>query len=115
MYSNLIVVKLIDIFSAWIGLKSANNRQRTDAFLGRCHTVGLCEMDNLLLTNLSSIANEKLLDRILKNNENISSNISPDLSVAYQNYSPEQVGIPTAATPNAVIPVAPIPIATLGQ
>jgi hypothetical protein len=56
VFRAVVVARLTYASSAWVGFTSASDRQRINAFLGRCHRAGLCENDNLLFANFCSSA-----------------------------------------------------------
>jgi hypothetical protein len=87
VYRTVVVAKLTYASSAWIGLTSATDRSRIDAFFRRSKRAGFCDPDLPTFEELCHLADTQLFNSILSNPQHILSQLLPPASIASQNYS----------------------------
>lgn len=87
VYRSVVVSKLLYASSAWIGFTTAADRLRIEAFLRRSKRNGFCGANLPSFEELSKLADQKLFDKLLGNNNHVLSNLLPSQSAASQNYS----------------------------
>ena len=74
VYRAVVVSKLLYASSAWIGFTTAADRLRVEAFLRRSKRNGFCDADLQSFEELNKSADQKLFEKLLRNNNNVLSN-----------------------------------------
>jgi hypothetical protein len=87
VYRSVVVSKLLYASSAWIGFTTAADRLRIEAFLRRSKRNGFCDANLPSFEELSKLADQKLFDKLLGNNNQVLSNLLPSQWAASQKYS----------------------------
>jgi hypothetical protein len=75
VYRSVVVSKMLYASSAWIGFTTAAVRLRVEAFLRRSKRNGFCGANIPSFEELSKLADQKLFDKLLSNNNHVLSNL----------------------------------------
>jgi hypothetical protein len=86
VFRSTVVAKLVYAASAWVGLATARDLQRINAFLHRCIRSGMCSVDLPAFERLCASSDSRLFNCVASRSDHVLHYLLPQQSIAFYNY-----------------------------